>query len=472
MSVVSPYTSWRTLIVTNDQGLRKQLNALLLNSFAAVEFAFSNAEGRQRIAHVYGPTIKLIMIDINLINQKSALAWNASLRRLLRSPLVNLLTRGEATLERLEWASPIVYVGLLDVTLPPKDFISELLISTGHSGKSAPKVAPPVNPHLARAKRLIPGAKAPLADPAAALEDAAQGEPETEESLIERYKIPPCPVILEEISRELSSGDIDFQRIAELIEQDKVLMENLLRIANSAFYAPTKRITTANAAIQTIGMRDVVIIFQNNIFAQAFNASAVNRNDFESTLWQYFFTSGLTAKNLAARINALEGTTVIAEDRAFLLGLMHNVGMLLLARASLVYRQYLLKQNLLNDITGTAQCLWEKQQYGIDHTKISNIVAKYWSMPHEHCEAILYQPLRDKVTHSDRIIRILEAILSLSDFLATPLVFPTTLIPDKDALLNKLLEAAGLTMADWEGLLTAMLGELGKHGVKPTGVRV
>jgi putative nucleotidyltransferase with HDIG domain len=118
---------------------------------------------------------------------------------------------------------------------------------------------------------------------------------------------------------EMANGDTaDAADLARALERDMSLAGHVLRVANSAAYAPNQEIVSLQQAVGRLGMRTVSEI----AIAVALKGRAFNVKGYENRikkLWVHSSTAAAWAREIARkRRRNVEG--------AFLSGLMHDVG--------------------------------------------------------------------------------------------------------------------------------------------------
>lgn len=144
--------------------------------------------------------------------------------------------------------------------------------------------------------------------------------------------LPMLPQVLQRALVMAQSEDVDFNRLAKLLEADAALTANILRRANSAESAPVDRITRLPEALARLGRRRIVAIM---------GAAAVKRVTLEATgldpqrALQIWHTSAAAAAvmHVAARRFGLP------EEEAALIGLLHDLGVLAALRIAHLYRE-------------------------------------------------------------------------------------------------------------------------------------
>ena len=67
-------------------------------------------------------------------------------------------------------------------------------------------------------------------------------------------KLPVLPAVAADVLACIDGDDCDAHSLAELIQRDPSLAANLLRVANSARFAPSEPIVSLNQAISRLGL--------------------------------------------------------------------------------------------------------------------------------------------------------------------------------------------------------------------------
>jgi HD-like signal output (HDOD) protein len=121
--------------------------------------------------------------------------------------------------------------------------------------------------------------------------------------------------------------DADAKQVEQVLNQDPALAAQVLRVANSPFYGGLSKVSTIAAAAQRLGMRQVVNIAMLTAQRSAHASEDPVVRDFMKRLWQHSVGCAIGAKWLAEHANCREHA-----NEAFMAGLLHDVGALLLLR--------------------------------------------------------------------------------------------------------------------------------------------
>jgi putative nucleotidyltransferase with HDIG domain len=185
--------------------------------------------------------------------------------------------------------------------------------------------------------------------------------------LLRNARLPsPAPVVLS-LYEALDNGSAE--DIARIIEADPALAVRLLRLANSAFYAPSP-VTTVRDAIVRVGTMDVAALGLASEVMRIFRGipkGQFSMRDFwEHSLWTACYSEALAPSGSQRQSAPM-----------WLCGLIHDVGKLLLARnAPAEYAEVL-------DRVGTDGVLLdvERETLGFTHAQAGAELLKTWRLP-------------------------------------------------------------------------------------------
>lgn len=254
--------------------------------------------------------------------------------------------------------------------------------------------------------------------------------------------ISPSPSLLR-IEEHLRRGDTSARQMGKLIEGSPALAARLLRLANSAFYAPPEPVVSLTRAVVLIG--DTVLrqlVLTSLITSRRSTARTPRQSLAMARLMGDAVRSAVVCRSLSAT------TRMVAPDDAFAAGLLHDLGHIyLLDGDDDRYASHLLKAS--DDIDGLEQ---EIALSGTTHTHIGAAFAAAWHLP-----ATVRDVLQE---HHDPKPRSLSAIVSASDWLVREL--NATSFSDPQILADRVdagLAGIGLDRAAWEALVPAVRGE-------------
>lgn len=228
--------------------------------------------------------------------------------------------------------------------------------------------------------------------------------------------LPPFSPVLVKLLGTFGQANISCAALAALIEQDPVLAGSVLRLANSAVYSQRQAVTSITAAINMIGidrLRNVVTALSvSQMWKKLPAAEGWSTADFNE--------HGLATAILAATL-ADHMPNDFAEG-AFLAGLLHDVGKLLIVMA--VPNDYRQITHLYEGEPGKKTWIeCEREVLDTDHAILSSLALEQWKIA---------EPIRRAVRwHHDPERKHLSQIVALADAIANAIgysVLPLTTV--------------------------------------------
>lgn len=166
--------------------------------------------------------------------------------------------------------------------------------------------------------------------------------------------------------------------IGQVICKDPALTARLLKVVNSSLYGFQSKIDTVSRAIAVIGIDDLRNLVLATSVIDTFSDIPPHWVDM-TAFWMHSVHCGLVAKLLARRSGVLHC------ERLFILGLLHNIGSLVMyhkmpeaALKVLVAVEH--KRYLIPD--------FERTTFGFTHAEVGGELIKRWHLPESLYEAI------------------------------------------------------------------------------------
>ncbi|BFM49488.1 HDOD domain-containing protein [Marinomonas sp. THO17] len=142
-----------------------------------------------------------------------------------------------------------------------------------------------------------------------------------EELIKQTDKLPNVPDVVRELIQLLGDPDANYSDISSKVAHDQTISLKVLRIVNSAYFGLSRKISSIDEATVLIGMEKLkTLVIASGFSASVESAEGVNLRDF----WADSFQVAELAKWVAKRSN------LVNEDEAFTVGIVHNIGVLLL----------------------------------------------------------------------------------------------------------------------------------------------
>src|SRR5207237_4368608 len=141
--------------------------------------------------------------------------------------------------------------------------------------------------------------------------------------------LPSVPSVYFRVLKELQSPLATTERVGEIVATDPAMAAKLLQLVNSAFFGVARKISNPAEAVQLLGISTVRSLALSMHAFSSFEQS--NRSTFPvQRVWNHSLLTGLAAKKIVQMVN---GEAEMA-DEAFMAGLLHDLGKLMLSSNS------------------------------------------------------------------------------------------------------------------------------------------
>ncbi len=209
------------------------------------------------------------------------------------------------------------------------------------------------------------------------------------------FKLPMFSPVAVEIQKAINA-DADLLAIEKMIHKDQALAAEILRLANSAFFAGLSKQRTIQQALIRLGLNRVFGIVLMAAQKQAFHASNPFLNTLMEILWKHAAASAAGCRWVALRCGYQE----LADD-AFLAGLLHDLGSLVVLKAT----DEILADGLAADMTTEVM----KEVIESLHTEYGNRVMLAWELPSQYAEVARDHHLT-QTTSSNLLLHIVKLV--------------------------------------------------------------
>ncbi len=242
-----------------------------------------------------------------------------------------------------------------------------------------------------------------------------------------------------EVMRMLDAEDVDIQALVRAIGLDPVLSSTLIKYANSPLHRRAREATSVQQAVNVLGTRQV----RAAAMVAAMRGFASHGNPIDTLLWEQSVAVSTLARAVAQR-----GCRRLA-DEAELLGLLHNMGALVL---NTNFPE--LYQSLADSLTADGPRVHEveREVFGLDRGALVESLAERFRLPRALTDVLLayhaQRVPREIASDGDRLLAFLwiaQSVASCSQAAAQwlPEFVPASIAPlaeqfgiDDEALLN------------------------------------
>lgn len=162
------------------------------------------------------------------------------------------------------------------------------------------------------------------------------------------------------------------RRIQQVIADDQAMTARILKIANSAMYACSRRIKTLTEAVVMLGFNSIRSLVVTSAARNLYSNGTKRMGLKERLLWEHSIGCGFACKLLVQR----EHPQLVEE--AFMAGLMHDIGKLVL-NLQAPERFDEIVQIVYNENRAFAET--EREILGFDHAQVGALLVGKWKLP-------------------------------------------------------------------------------------------
>jgi HD-like signal output (HDOD) protein len=250
------------------------------------------------------------------------------------------------------------------------------------------------------------------------------------------FQLPPVPELALRLRTALEDASTDREEIVDLIRSDPTVTVTLLKTANSAALG-FRATNDPSQAISRLGLRQVQAIVTAVQVQGQFETNQDSNKKALETLWNHAIGSAAVAKTLAKRV----------DYDAFLAGLLHGIGRLIVLRAldhlAQVDKDLVLTPSAIDELA-------EALQYEMGYSTLRN-----WNFDDDICEAA-HAMSPDLAASTEPIIRIVQA----ADLIVQKLGMHPLPDPDLDLLGQGAIQSFEISEAEMDALLVELQSEI------------
>jgi putative nucleotidyltransferase with HDIG domain len=192
--------------------------------------------------------------------------------------------------------------------------------------------------------------------------------------------LPSLPALYREVVEEVNSQDASLEKVAEIVSRDAGMSAKLLQLVNSAFFGLPTDVSSILRAVSLLGLGTIkTLILSVKIFSQ-FDRPGLPPI---SSLWSHSISTGMIARRIASH----EDLGQKRIDEAFMAGLLHDVGKLILLD------RFPEKCRETSATASSSGCqLWEAERkvLGTTHAQIGAYLMGIWGLSESLVEAIAF----------------------------------------------------------------------------------
>ena len=212
----------------------------------------------------------------------------------------------------------------------------------------------------------------------------------------ETLNLPVFPTVAQELHKKMADENSSINEIAAIIAKDQALAGQMLKLANSAFFAGLNRVRTIRESIMRLGVNQVY----NCLVAGSQKNYYLSHDPFIGRYLQVLWKHALATAKGSQWLLRKTGYPELA-DEGFLSGLFHDIGKLLLLRVIETIRA----EN--QDITISEHFVLEVLDSM--HVEQGYTLMNEWSIPEVYCSVTKHHH-DEELDSSDALLMVVRIV--------------------------------------------------------------
>jgi putative nucleotidyltransferase with HDIG domain len=182
--------------------------------------------------------------------------------------------------------------------------------------------------------------------------------------------LPALPSVVLDLIGSFGRENVDVETLAEKMSRDQGLAAKILRLANSSFYGLPAKVRTVRQAIVVLGFDSARALAVAGNVIDRFGGAGRHHVDV-AFFWRHSIATALCARSLARHAG-------LDQDAAFIGGLLHDIGRLVLAIS--FPDEYARVVAECGDDDASLGAV-ELRVLGVDHQRAGQLLAEQWKFP-------------------------------------------------------------------------------------------
>ena len=177
--------------------------------------------------------------------------------------------------------------------------------------------------------------------------------------------LPSMPEVALKINQAVQDENLDFRKIAEIVQTDPMISARAVQVANSAMYSGSQPVQTIKRAVQRIGLRAMRTIVMSVTLRNLYTPQSSLIKKRMKSYYHHSIRVGVLSHVLAKKIKGFD------PEQAFLAGLIHDIGIVPL----------LIRADSHDELKNSPEML-DKLIYSLK-TKVGAMLLKQWNFESE-----------------------------------------------------------------------------------------
>ena len=222
---------------------------------------------------------------------------------------------------------------------------------------------------------------------------------------IKGVKIPELPEEILELDREINSKFANVANVADIIEKNITLSGEILKLVNSPIMKLRIPCSTIREAVDTLGLDKIYHLVVSVALQNLFGQKGLVKDVMDHSVDVAFCMADIS-----------EWVDDVTRDEAFMFGLFHNSGSLMLASKDEAAYAPVFSNSMSNPVSILAL---EEKMFASNHAMIGVLMAKKWRLPIDMIQATMLHHTpecsrikNDKVRALVAMVKVANAIIA------------------------------------------------------------
>lgn len=215
-------------------------------------------------------------------------------------------------------------------------------------------------------------------------------------------EIPPMPLVAVKVIELLGDPKVTFKKLSEVIAKDQAVSARILRMSNSSFYAPARKINSLDQAIVLLGeetLKSLVLAFSLKGMSRKFGLV-------EKMQWEDSMGCAIGARLVARWFNSAD------PEEAFMGGLFRHIGRVVMNNIDPEKYQMVI-EGVYSGEGSVAEL--ENNYFSYGHDEIGAVVLSEWNFSETLVEVVRHHEEFSSQTTGDPAYLKMAATVNLAD---------------------------------------------------------
>ena len=192
---------------------------------------------------------------------------------------------------------------------------------------------------------------------------------------------PSLPAIVAQVLSVVENPDSSIKDLVQTILPDQSMCVAILKIANSALYGRSGKVSSLETAIMVLGFIEVQNIVLGRTVVATFDGICKKNRIIINQFWEHSFTCGIAAKTIAEHLG------LSSPGMFFVGGLIHDIGKLAML---LTFPSEYSPSYWLAGFSSQEKLSEERKTFSITHGEVGSCLLKRWHFPANLLSAIKF----------------------------------------------------------------------------------